>query len=81
MTNDETNQLASQDAQSRASADMVQDDIWGTHLPNGMLLWFGFDFAWADLPSETHPAPGRPDKMGRNPARLHFQNRHIRREM
>ena len=48
MTNNESNQIA----QSRASADMVQDDLWGTNLPNGMLLWFGFDFAWADLPSD-----------------------------
>ena len=31
---------------------MVQDDIQGTPLPNGMLLWFGFDFEWADLPDE-----------------------------
>ena len=29
---------------------MVQDDITGTPLPNGMLLWFGFDFERAHLP-------------------------------
>ena len=38
--------------QRTASAIMVQDDIQGTRLPNGMLLWFGFDFEWADLPDE-----------------------------
>ena len=42
-----------------ASAVMVQDDIQGTTLPNGMLLWFGFDFEWADLPDE--PLMGRDD--------------------
>ena len=36
--------------QRTATAVMVQDDIMGTPLPNGMLLWFGFDFEWADLP-------------------------------
>ena len=29
---------------------MVQDDITGTPLPNGMLLWFGFDFERTHLP-------------------------------
>ena len=38
--------------QRTVSAIMVQDDILGTPLPNGMLLWFGFDFEWADLPDE-----------------------------
>ena len=38
--------------QRTASAVMVQDDIQGARLPNGMLLWFGFDFEWADLPDE-----------------------------
>ena len=34
------------------SANMVQDDIWRTHLPNGMLRWFGFDFDRVELPGE-----------------------------
>ena len=38
--------------QRTGSAVMVQNDIQGTPLPNGMLLWFGFDFEWADLPDE-----------------------------
>ena len=29
---------------------MVQDDIMGTPLPNGLLQWFGFDFERVDLP-------------------------------
>ena len=36
--------------QRTAPTVMVQDDIQGTPLPNGMLLWFDFD--WADLPDE-----------------------------
>ena len=60
MTNDES--------QSTAPADMIQDDIWGTNLPNGMLLWFGFDFAWADLPSEPILHLGDPTKwVGTSP--------------
>ena len=39
-------------SQRTAPTVMVQDDIPGTPLPNGMLLWFGFDFEWADLPDE-----------------------------
>ena len=39
-------------SQRTTSAIMVQDDLLGTPLPNGMLLWFGFDFEWADLPDE-----------------------------
>ena len=35
---------------NHTQAVMVQDDIMGTPLPNGMLLWFGFDFERADLP-------------------------------
>ena len=31
---------------------IVQDDIFGTTLPNGMLKWFNYDFDWADLPDE-----------------------------
>ena len=39
-------------SQRTTSAIMVQDDLLGTPLPNGMLLWFGYDFEWADLPDE-----------------------------
>ena len=39
-------------SQRTASAIMVQDDLLGTPLPNGMLLWFSYDFEWADLPDE-----------------------------
>ena len=69
MTNDETNQIA----QSRASADMIQDDIWGTNLPNGMLLWFGFDFAWADLPSDSVLRRGDPTKWVGTPPGFTFK--------
>ena len=31
---------------------IVQDDIFGTTLPNGSLKWFSYDFDWADLPDE-----------------------------
>ena len=31
---------------------MVQDDVLGTSLPNGMLRWFGFDHDRAELPHE-----------------------------
>ena len=34
------------------NAVMVQDDIWGTNLPNGLLQWFGFDFKQVELPDE-----------------------------
>ena len=54
MTNDEINRLTR--SQSTAPADMVQDDIWGTNLPNGMLLWFGFDFDWAAVAKEITSA-------------------------
>ena len=33
-------------------ATLVQDDIWGTPLPNGMLRWFGYDFDRVELPDE-----------------------------
>ena len=38
----------------QAPSVLVQNDIWGTPLPNGMLRWFGFDFDLdqADLPSD-----------------------------
>ena len=54
MTNDETNRLTR--SQSTAPADMVHDDIWGTNLPNGMLLWFSFDFDWAAVAKEITSA-------------------------
>lgn len=40
------------DVRQPAGARLVQDDIWQTPLPNGMLRWFGFDFDWAGLPEE-----------------------------
>ena len=43
-----------------ASTVMVQDDISGTPLPNGMLLWF--DFEWADLPGEPLLRRGDPPR-------------------
>ena len=46
---------------------MVQDDLLGTPLPNGMLLWFGFDFDWADLPERTPAAPGTTRQNGSEP--------------
>ena len=55
-------------SQRTASAIMVQDDILGTPLPNGMLLWFGFDFEWADLPDEPLlPRDDRPRWVGSLP--------------
>ena len=35
---------------NHAQATMVQDDITGTPLPNGLLQWFGFDFQRVNLP-------------------------------
>ena len=35
---------------SQTHALMVQDDLMGTPLPNGLLQWFGFDFESIDLP-------------------------------
>ena len=35
---------------NRTQAAMVQDDIMGTPLPNGLLRWFGYDFERVDLP-------------------------------
>ena len=35
---------------NRTQATMVQDDIMGTPLPNGLLQWFGYDFEHVDLP-------------------------------
>ena len=49
-------------SQRAAPANMVQDDIPGTPLPNGMLLWFGFDFEWADLPDEPLLRRGDPPR-------------------
>ena len=53
---------------------MVQDDIWGTPLPNGMLLWFGFDFDWADLPSEPLLRRGDPPKWVGTPPGFTFKS-------
>ena len=71
MTNDEINRLTR--SLSRVPADMVQDDIWGTNLPNGMLLWFGFDFAWADLPSDPVLHRGDPPKWIGTPPGFTFK--------
>ncbi len=54
---------------------LVQDDIQGTPLPNGLLRWFGFDFDRVGLPDEpllpkeerprwTGPIPGFTYTMG-----------------
>ena len=61
-------------SQRTAPADMVQDDIWGTPLPNGMLLWFGFDFDWADLPSEPLLRRGDPPKWVGTPPGFTFKS-------
>ena len=60
--------------QSTAPADMIQDDIWGTTLPNGMLLWFSFDFEWADLPSEPILRRGDPPKWVGTPPGFTFRS-------
>lgn len=36
---------------NRTQATIVQDDIMGTPLPNGLLQWFGYDFQRVDLPN------------------------------
>ena len=54
MTNDEIARLTRN--LSRVPAEMIQGDIWGTNLPNGMLLWFGFDFEWAAVAKEITSA-------------------------
>lgn len=33
-------------------ATLVQNDLFGSHLPNGMLYWWGFDFNRVDMPDE-----------------------------
>ena len=38
------------DLQEPGGGRMVQDDLLGTNLPNGSLLWFGYDFERARLP-------------------------------
>ena len=53
---------------------MIQDDIWGTTLPNGMLLWFSFDFEWADLPSEPILRRGDPPKWVGTPPGFTFRS-------
>ena len=35
---------------NHTQATMVQDDIMGTPLPNGLLQWFGYEFERVDLP-------------------------------
>ena len=60
--------------QSRVPADMIQDDIWGTNLPNGMLRWFGFDFDWADLPSEPILRRGDPTTWVGTPPGFTFKS-------
>ena len=61
-------------SQRTAPADMVQDDLLGTPLPNGMLLWFGFDFDWADLPSEPLLRRGDPPKWVGTPPGFTFKS-------
>ena len=47
---------------------MVQDDVWGTLLPNGLLRWFGFEFERAELPDEgLLPHDERPRWVGNPP--------------
>ena len=41
------------DIRRPAPASLIQDDIWGTPLPNGLLRWFGFDFDTASLPYDA----------------------------
>ncbi len=38
------------DIRTPAAAEMVQDDLWNTPLPNSSLRWFGFDFDRIRLP-------------------------------
>ena len=45
---------------SQPPAIMLQDDITGTPLPNGMLHWFGFDFERVDLPGAPVLKHGEP---------------------
>ena len=47
---------------------MVQDDITGTHLPNGMLLWFGFDFERAGPARHTAAQARRQSRFGSAPS-------------
>ena len=61
-------------SQRRASTVMVQDAIWGTTLPNGMLLWFGFDFEWADLPGEPLLRRGDPPRWVGTPPGFTFKS-------
>ena len=59
---------------STTPAAIVQDDIWGTTLPNGMLLWFGFDFDWADLPGEPLLRRGDPPRWVGTPPGFTFKS-------
>ena len=46
---------------------MVQDDIWGTPLPQGLLRWFGFDYERAELPGEPLLPRREPPRWVGNP--------------
>lgn len=41
---------------------MVQADAFDTHLPNGMLLWFGYDFERVQLPATPLLPDGEPPR-------------------
>ena len=60
-------------SQRTAPADMIQDDIWGTNLPNGSLVWFGYDFDWADLPNDSVLRRGDPPKWVGTPPGFTFK--------
>ena len=60
------------DIQKPFPAAMIQNDIWSTPLPNGMLRWFGFDFDNADLPDKALLHRGdRPQWTGTLPGFTH----------
>jgi len=41
---------------------VVQDDVWDTPLPNGLLRWFGFDFDRVEIPQEPLLNGGDPPR-------------------
>ena len=43
-----------------SQSNLIQDDIWGTPLPNGMLKWFGYDFDRVELPEDPVLRGGDP---------------------
>ena len=60
------------DIRKPSPATMIQNDIWGTPLPNGMLRWFGFDFDRAELPDDAILHRGnRPQWIGDLPGFIH----------